>query len=57
MARSNQGQTMIWYTYNPQSMFLPIINFLHPTVSEMQPEQDFIGGHYCKVKGQIKVTP
>ena len=34
------------------------INFLHLTVSEIYPIQDFIGqGHYGKVKGQIKVTP
>ena len=34
------------------------INFLHLTVSEIQPGQNFIGqGHYSKVKGQIKVTP
>ena len=39
-------------------MSLPNINFLHLTVSEIQPGQDFIGqGHYGKVKGQIKVTP
>ena len=39
-------------------MSLPSINFLHLTVSEIQPGQDFIGqGHYGKVKGQIKVTP
>ena len=39
-------------------MSLPNINFLHLTVSEIQPGQDFIGqGHYSKVKGQIKVRP
>ena len=38
-------------------MSLSRINFLHLTVSEIQPGQDFIGqGHYGKVKGQIKVT-
>ena len=38
-------------------MSLPSTNFLHPTVSEIYPGQDFIGqGHYCKVRGQIKVT-
>ena len=32
------------------------INFLHLTVSEIYPRQDFISqGHYGKVKGQIKV--
>ena len=32
-------------------MTLPSINFLHLTVSEIQPRQDFIGqGHYGKVK-------
>ena len=36
----------------------PSINFLHLTVSEIWPRQDFIGqGHYSKVNGQIKVTP
>ena len=39
-------------------MSLPSINFLHLTVSEIYPGQDFIGqGHYSKVKGQTKVTP
>ena len=39
-------------------MSLPSIHFLHLTVSEIQPKQDFIGqGHYGKVKGQIKVRP
>ena len=34
------------------------INFLHLTVSEIWPGQDFqTQGHYGKVKGQIKVTP
>ena len=38
-------------------MPLPSFNFLHLTVSEIYPEQDFKGqGHYGKVKGQIKVT-
>ena len=37
-------------------MSLPRINFLHLTVSEIYPGQDFIRqGHYGKVKGQIKV--
>ena len=37
-------------------MSLPSINFLHLTVSEIQPGQDFqTQGHYGKVKGQIKV--
>ena len=56
--RSKQGHTMTLHTYNPQPMSLPSINFLHFTVSEIYPGQDFIGqGHYGKVKGQIKVTP
>ena len=39
-------------------MSLPTINFLHFTVSEILPGQDFIGqGHYGKLYGQIKVTP
>ena len=51
--RSNQGQTMTLHTYN-----LPSINFLHLTVSEIEPGQDFKGqDHYGKVKGQIKVRP
>ena len=41
----------------PLTNVLPRINFLHLTVSEIKPSQDFIGqGHYGKVKGQIKVT-
>ena len=56
--RSNQGHTMTLHTYNPSPMSLSSINFLHLTVSEILPRQDFIGhGHYSKVKGQIKVTP
>ena len=39
-------------------MSLLSINFLHLTLSEIWPRQDFIRqGHYGKVKGQIKVTP
>ena len=34
----------------------PNINFLHPTVSEILPAQNFnIWDHYDKVKGQIKL--
>ena len=34
-------------------MSLPSINFLHLTVSEIQPEQDFqTQGHYGKVKSR-----
>ena len=56
--RSNQGHTMAVHTYNPPPMSLPSINFLHLTVYEILPGQDFIGqGHYGKVKGQIKVIP
>ena len=34
------------------------INFLHLTVAEIEPRQDFQAqGHCGKVKGQIKVTP
>ena len=52
--RSNQSHTMTF----PQPIFLPSINFLHLTVSEIWPGQDFIDqGHYGKVKGKIKVTP
>ena len=37
---------------------VPATYFLHLTVSEIWPGQDFKGqGHYGKVKGQIKVTP
>ena len=58
MARSNQGQTMTLHTYNLQLMCLPNTKFLHLTVSEMWPGQDFMGqGDYGKVKGHIKVTP
>ena len=36
-------------------MSLPSINFIHLTVSKIQPGQDFIGqGHYSKVKGQLR---
>ena len=31
------------HTYTPQPMPLPSINFLHLTVSEIQPEQTFSG--------------
>ena len=41
--RSNQGQTMTLHTYNPGPMSLQSINFLHLTISEIQPWQDFIG--------------
>ena len=37
--RSNQGQTMTLHTYTPQPMSLPSMNFLHLTVSEIQPGQ------------------
>ena len=37
--RSNQGQTMMLHTYTPQPMSLPSMNFLHLTVSEIQPGQ------------------
>ena len=56
--RSNQGNTMMLHTYNPTSVSVLSIHFLHLTVSEISPGQDFIGqGHYGKVKGQINVTP
>ena len=49
---------MTLHTYTPYPMSLPSINFLHLTVSEIEPGQGFIDqGHYGKVKGQIKVTP
>ena len=35
--RSNQGHTMTLHTYNPKPMSLPSVNFLHFTVSEIQP--------------------
>ena len=37
--RSNQGQTMTLHTYTPQPMSQPSMNFLHLTVSEIQPGQ------------------
>ena len=53
MTRSNQGHTMRLDTYNPQPMSLQSINFLHLTVSKIQPKQNFIGqGHYGKVKSR-----
>ena len=36
--RLNQGQTMTLHTYTSYPMFLPSINFLHLTVSEIQPK-------------------
>ena len=39
--RSNQGHTMTLHTYTPQPMSLPSMNFLHLTVSEIQPGQLF----------------
>ena len=49
---------MMLHTYKPQPMSLSSINFVHLTVSEILPGQDFIGqGHYDKVKVQIRVTP
>ena len=47
---------MTLHTYTPYPVSLPSINFLHLTVSEIWPGQDFIG-QGGKVKGQIKVTP
>ena len=42
---------MTLHTYNSQQKSLPSINFLHLTVSEIEPGQDIIGeGHYGKVK-------
>ena len=39
--RSNQGHTMMMHTYNPP-INVPIkYNFLHLTVSEIQPRQNF----------------
>ena len=44
---------MTSHTYTPEPMSLPSINFLHLTVSEIQPGQDFMGrGHYSKVKSR-----
>ena len=44
---------MTLHTYNLLPMSLPSINFLHLTVSEIWPGQDFIGqGHYGKVKSR-----
>ena len=34
-ARSNQGHTIMLNTYTPYPMYLPNINFLHLTVSEI----------------------
>ena len=52
--RSNQRHTMTLHTYNPPPMSLSSINFLHLTVSEISPGQDFIGhGHYGKVKSKL----
>ena len=43
---------------HPQLMSLPSINFLHLTVSEIWPGQDFqTQGHSGEVQGQIPITP
>ena len=48
---------MMQHTYNPQSMSLPSIIFLHFMVSEILPELNLEGqGDYRKVKSQIKVN-
>ena len=45
------------HTYNPNQCPYPTINFLHLTVSEILPGQNFKGqGHYGKIKDQIKVN-
>ena len=50
--RSNNGHTMMLHTYTPLPMSLKSINFIHITVFEIQPRQDFkVQGHYGKVKG------
>ena len=53
-SRSHYGVAHLHLPTNvPTKYQLPTL-----TLSEIQPEQDFIGqGHYGKVKGQIKVTP
>ena len=44
---------MTFHTHNPPPISLSSINFLHLTVSEMLPGQNFIGqGHYSKVKSR-----
>ena len=49
---------MLLHTYTTKPISLPSENFLHVTVSEVQPRQDFIGqGLYGKVTSQIKVRP
>ena len=46
---------MTLHSYNPPPMSLSSIKFLHLTVSEISPGQDFIGhGHYGKVKVKSK---
>ena len=51
--RSNQGHTMMLHTNNSPPISLPLINFLHLTVSEISSGQDFIcQGHYGKVKSR-----
>ena len=48
---------MTLHTYNSQPMSLPSINFLHLTVSDIPPRQNFKGqDYYGGVKGQTKVT-
>ena len=55
--RPNQGYVVMLPTYTLQPMSIPNINFLHLTVSETQPGQDFIRqSHYRKIKCQINST-
>ena len=53
--RSNQGQTKTLHTYTPYPISPPSIKFLHRTVSETYPGQEFIVQGYTarsKVKSR-----
>ena len=54
--RSNQGHTKTLHKYNPKPMTLPSINFLHLTVSEIKPRQDFIV-KVTKARSKVKSRP
>ena len=44
---------MILHIYTPLPMSLPSINFLHLTISHIQPGKDFKNqGQYSKIKSQ-----
>ena len=56
--RLHQGQTMMLHTYTSYPMPLPSINFLHLTVSEIQPGQTFSRRPHARPPAQTPIqTP